>query len=160
MNAGALQLGYDCAGQSTIGAKLALFVGKNLVVILRDNKPDIPFPSHWDFPGGGWEPGESPLGCALRETKEELGLLVSPSAVTYGRRYDNSGGASWFFAAHLPEEAEADIRFGDEGQCWKFMTPEDYLDHERAIPNFQKRLRMYLQFLTLNGSPTQKAPRA
>ncbi|WP_366141375.1 hypothetical protein [uncultured Shimia sp.] len=35
------------------GAKLALFVRSRLVTILRDDKPDIPWPAHWDLPGGG-----------------------------------------------------------------------------------------------------------
>ena len=45
---------------SFIGAKLALFIGADLLTILRDDRPDIPFPGHWDFPGGGREGGESP----------------------------------------------------------------------------------------------------
>ena len=52
------------------GAKLALFLGKDLVVILRDDKPDIPYPAHWDLPGGGREGAETPEACALRETYE------------------------------------------------------------------------------------------
>ena len=34
------------------GAKLALFVGDKLAVILRGDKPNIPSPNHWDMPGG------------------------------------------------------------------------------------------------------------
>ena len=31
---------------------------------------------HWDLPKGGPAPGESPLAAALRETREETGLLL------------------------------------------------------------------------------------
>lgn len=34
------------------------------------------------LPGGKWEPGESPLGCAVREVREELGVVLAPEAVT------------------------------------------------------------------------------
>lgn len=34
------------------GVKIALLVGKNILVILRDNKPDIPWPNMWELPGG------------------------------------------------------------------------------------------------------------
>ena len=34
------------------GAKLALFLGPDLLVILRDDRPDIPWPGRWDLPGG------------------------------------------------------------------------------------------------------------
>lgn len=31
--------------------------------------------SHWDIPKGGMDPGETPLETALRETREESGLI-------------------------------------------------------------------------------------
>lgn len=31
--------------------------------------------SHWDIPKGGMDPGETPLDTALRETREESGLV-------------------------------------------------------------------------------------
>lgn len=33
---------------------------------------------HWDLPKGLIDPGETPLTCALRETREEFGLSFSP----------------------------------------------------------------------------------
>jgi 8-oxo-dGTP diphosphatase len=45
-----------------------------LVVYLRDNKPDIPFPNHWDFFGGHLEAGETPEQALVREVKEEIGV--------------------------------------------------------------------------------------
>lgn len=58
------------------GAKLALYLGPQLAVILRDATPGLGFADHWDLPGGGREGRERPLDCALRECKEELGLQV------------------------------------------------------------------------------------
>ena len=45
-----------------VGAKLALFLGEELLVIRRDDRPDIPWPDFLDFPGGGREGDE---GCAV-----------------------------------------------------------------------------------------------
>ncbi len=39
---------------------------------LRDNKPGIPFPQHWDLIGGHVEEGETPEEALLREVREEL----------------------------------------------------------------------------------------
>jgi 8-oxo-dGTP diphosphatase len=50
------------------GAKLALFGGDQLAIILRDDDPDMVSPNHLHFPGGGREGDEAPLACALRET--------------------------------------------------------------------------------------------
>lgn len=35
------------------GVKAALLVEQSILVILRDNKPDIPWPNKWELPGGG-----------------------------------------------------------------------------------------------------------
>ena len=37
---------------------------------------------HWDIPKGSAEPGEPPLGAALRETREECGLDFSDQRLT------------------------------------------------------------------------------
>lgn len=47
-----------------------------LLIYLRDDKPDIPFPNHWDFFGGHVEEGEKPEQALVREVKEELGFAL------------------------------------------------------------------------------------
>ncbi len=37
--------------------------------------------SHWDIPKGGIEPGETPRETALRETREEAGLIFEPAEI-------------------------------------------------------------------------------
>lgn len=44
------------------------------LLYLRDNKPDIPFPDHWDLIGGHVEEGETPEEALVREVKEELDI--------------------------------------------------------------------------------------
>ncbi len=126
------------------GAKLALFIGTRLAVIRRDDIQGIPWPDYLDFPGGGREGAESALECALRETREELNVLVPPEAVVWGKRFDEDSGAKWFFAGHLPDSAEHLIRLGNEGQFWQLMSPQVFIAHPKAVPQFQERLAMYL----------------
>ena len=126
------------------GAKLALYLGEKLAVILRDDTPGLPFADHWDLPGGGREGAETPLACALRECREELGIVVPEDAVIWQGSFDEAGRIKWFFVARLPAEAEHQIVFGDEGQRWRLMTQDEFLTHPRAVPAFQDRLRVYL----------------
>ena len=59
---------------------------RRLVVYLRDDKTDIPFPNHWDFFGGHIEAGESPEQALAREVKEELGIQLT--GWQFVRRYE------------------------------------------------------------------------
>lgn len=141
------------------GAKLALFLGPDLVVIQRDDKPDIPYPGHWDLPGGGREGHETPETCALRETREEIGLILRPADLVWSTSYTRPRGTVWFFAAHLPAARQADIRFGGEGQGWRMMAPTDYVDHPLAVPHFTVQLRRYMGLDEFH-SPSERPPAA
>lgn len=60
-------------GQGRPSAVLALLAGDQLVLEVRA-KTLRHQPGEICLPGGGLEPGEAPVPCALRETREELGI--------------------------------------------------------------------------------------
>ncbi|MFQ6546700.1 NUDIX domain-containing protein [Aestuariibius sp. 2305UL40-4] len=128
------------------GAKVAVFVGAHLVVMLRDDRDDIPFPAMWDFPGGGREGDETPEETAIRETREETALVLEPQDLVGKADYRTSkGNRLFFFAAHLEPDRAAGMRLGDEGQRLELMSVEDYLDHPEAIGFMKRELRRYLR---------------
>ncbi len=55
-----------------------IFINKReqILLFLRDNKPDLPYPNMWDVPGGHVEANESPEKCIIREMKEEMDLDI------------------------------------------------------------------------------------
>lgn len=130
-----------------LGTKIAVFLGDKLVVILRDDFSHIPFPNHWDFPGGGREGNESPLETGLRETKEELALTLTQKDIVWSRAYTSQTApktVTWFFVAKIDAALEKQIRLGDEGQCWTMMSVSEYLTHPKRIPHFADRLGDFL----------------
>jgi len=56
------------------------------LLYLRDNKPTIPFPDHWDLIGGHVEEGETPEQALVREVKEELDIELHE--YTFYRKYE------------------------------------------------------------------------
>ncbi|MGJ8597862.1 NUDIX hydrolase [Sulfitobacter sp.] len=132
------------AGAPFGGAKLALYLGDQLAVLLRDAKPDLIFADHWDLPGGGREGHETPQECALRECREELGLLVPEAAIVWGRTFREGAEVKWFFVAQMTAATIKDIVFGDEGQAWRMMDESEFVQHSKAVPAFQDRLAIWI----------------
>lgn len=113
---------------------------------LRDDYDWIPFPAHWDLPGGGAEPDETPLECALRELDEEFGLRL-PTGRLIGHCFpgwNEPARLSWLFAGAITAAEIAAIRFGDEGQEWRMMALGEFLAHPRAVPHLRQRAAQVL----------------
>nr|WP_281352176.1 NUDIX hydrolase [Paracoccus aestuariivivens] len=113
---------------------------------MRDDYDSIPFPAHWDLPGGGAEPDENPVECALRELHEEFGLRLTTDRLS-GRVYPSvtpPGFDSWLFSGRITEAEIAAIRFGDEGQEWQMMPIALFVAHPRAVPHFRSRVAQVL----------------
>ena len=81
-----------------------------LLVYLRDDKPYIPFPNHWDFIGGHVEEGETPEEALVREVKEEIGVdlrqwaLFKRYVCTEGDAYPNIKYLYWAKIDKIAEE--------------------------------------------------------
>jgi len=99
------------------GVKAALLVEQSILVILRDNKPDIPWPNTWELPGGGREGNESPFECAAREVYEELGIHLTEDCMLWSKVYPSmlfADKQSVFLVGKLAQEQFDSIVFGDE----------------------------------------------
>jgi 8-oxo-dGTP diphosphatase len=56
-----------------------------ILMLLRDDRPDISYPNHWSLAGGRVERGESPEKAAHRELLEEIGVDLD---LSLWKRYD------------------------------------------------------------------------
>lgn len=68
----------------------------------------------WTFPAGEAEPGESPADTAIRETKEETGLIITVSH-TIGERQHPATGRHMIYLAARPYQGTA-VHVGDEAE--------------------------------------------
>ena len=130
------------------GCKIALFCGDRILTILRDDKTTIPWPNMWELPGGGREGDESPFECAAREVYEELGIHLTEDCLLWSKIYPSmlyEGRQSIFMVGKLSQNQFDSIIFGDEGQAYKLMNIEEFLDSKQAVPQLQGRLREYLE---------------
>lgn len=65
-------------GQHRETARVLLIDSKNRVFLLKTHfDPEVGLPPRWITPGGGIDPGETPVEAAIRELFEETGLKVS-----------------------------------------------------------------------------------
>ena len=127
------------------GAKLAILSGERIVVILRDDIPTIPWPGHWDLPGGGREPGETPEETVLRETEEEIGVRFQREDLIWRAKSPSPPNHVWFFVTEQLAFDPNVITFGNEGQKWAFEPIDWYLGHPKNIPSQTARLAEYLK---------------
>lgn len=129
------------------GVKAALLVEQSILVILRDDKPDIPWPNMWELPGGGREGQETLLECLQREVWEELGLTLKEGSIIWSKIYPSmldKDRSAVFVVSQISQEQYREIRFGDEGKAFKLMPVEDFIKVEGVIPQLQERFKDYL----------------
>ena len=131
-----------------IGVEATLLMDDKLLLIQRDNKPGLRFAGLWDFPGGGRENDKSPFECATREVREELNIKLYPGAVVWQKTYpamNNPTLHAYFMVIKLSGNDVTSIKFGNEGQGWKFMSIDDFMQSDEVVAPLKGRLSDYLK---------------
>jgi len=111
------------------GASIIFYnTAHQVLLLLRDDLPSIPFPGMWDLPGGHIEIGETPKECIVREMLEEI--EVDASGCTLFRVYEFSNRTEHIFT----EQAELDLQqiVLHEGQKVLWFSQEETESTELA----------------------------
>jgi len=112
------------------------------IVILNDRAElllcHVTGQDHWDLPKGGAHAGESPLQAALRETREETGLLIAAAGLLDLGRLDYRPKKDLHLFATLmprfdPVTLRCDSHFSHHatGQRWPEMDGYGWFAFER-----------------------------
>ncbi|ACF45967.1 MAG: NUDIX hydrolase [Prosthecochloris sp.] len=104
------------------GASILFFnESRQVLLLLRDDIPSIPFPGMWDLPGGHIENSESPQCCIQREMLEEM-LLETGQCDLFGI-YDFSDRIEYVFSKKIFfNPSDVDLQ---EGQRIRLFSEEE-----------------------------------
>jgi len=117
--------------------------GDSVLLLKRSNESDNP--ETWCLPGGGAKKGETKIGTAIRETKEETGLDSIP-----GRRFEalvNKDGRKTFTTFLYSVQKQFDVeKLSDEHSDWKWVS-FDEMKNTELHPKFKDALPRYLSVI-------------
>ncbi len=113
-----------------MGKKSVAIILKNskneLLLQLRDEKPEIVYLGYWGFIGGGVEDGETELQAIKREIKEEIDCDIGPTK-ELGKFYlKKEDIIVTIFLSRIDKKIE-EIKL-TEGQAIRFFDLEDIFD--------------------------------
>ena len=118
----------------TIVTLIGLINSENYVLI-SNRKNRSQFSGFWEFPGGKVEKQESLIDALLRETKEELGLLLNSSCVApLSFSIDTSEKKETLLLLFICRKWNGQPR-GMEGQELKWVKPLDLSQYKMPPAN-------------------------
>jgi 8-oxo-dGTP diphosphatase len=102
----------------------AVLLRPNGDVLLAQRPPGKPYAGYWEFPGGKFEPGETPRAALDRELQEELGITVCRAS-------------PWLLQDFVYPHAHVELHFfrvyewdgelvGHDGQAFAWQQPGRY----------------------------------
>lgn len=104
---------------------------KEILLLLRDNKPTIPYPNTWALIGGHLENRETPLEALKRETKEEINYNIKNS-IFIGTIDDKAGNLVYIYKSKIDKKIK-ELKL-TEGQKIDFFNFEDSLNLDIPWP--------------------------
>ena len=102
------------------GSVALIIHDQKILLLLRDNNPNISDPNAWQLPGGQTEEGESPLETVRRELEEEISMVPDDL-----RCLGKTASEIFVYVSFLKDTEVEHIKLGNEGQELKFFSLQD-----------------------------------
>ncbi|MDB5169194.1 MAG: GDP-mannose mannosyl hydrolase [Candidatus Saccharibacteria bacterium] len=117
-------------------AKTVLVNDRNEILLLRRSPTDVVRPGTADFPGGSVDPGEDIMEAAVREIKEESGLIIERDAIklAYAKTSPPSTDGTilirLLFIAKSPPNPEVQLSYEHDKYWWHPLSETmEEMDH-------------------------------
>ena len=112
-----------------LGASIIFINDKvEILLFLRDDKPDLPYRNMWDVPGGHVEDNETSEECIVREMKEEMNLDLKDFQLLCQTEFDDRIEYTYWKKENL-NISEIDLI---EGQRLKWFTHQEAIQTKLA----------------------------
>ena len=123
-----------------VNSAFAIICWKNKILLfLRDDFREIPYPNHWTLPGGGVDNGEDQKEAMERELEEEVSYI--PRNLKLFKKIKKSAGRdTYLYYAFVDKKEAKRFKLGRmEGQKIGFFTLEE-MEKISLVPRLRERL--------------------
>jgi 8-oxo-dGTP diphosphatase len=103
------------------------------ILFLRRADDDYWMKSHWGYPGGMIDEGETPIQAAIRETYEEAGLVVSD--IKFVTELSSNGTKLYIFKGTTENE---NVKISHEHSEYKWISIEEINNLDKKTPNIER----------------------
>lgn len=105
---------------------------RNHILILKRSPRKKYSPDLWEFVGGFLREGEATEDCAVRETREEMGL--KGQVVKRGRVFETGDRwSNWIVIPHLMRVRSTDVRLSHEHTEYRWILPKEIAKFECVV---------------------------
>jgi 8-oxo-dGTP pyrophosphatase MutT (NUDIX family)/heme-degrading monooxygenase HmoA len=116
----------EMAEPLVVGAvSVFVFRGDRLLALRRSTRSDAA-PGAWDAVSGRIQDREHPHDAAIRETREETGLAVTPDETPIVAYSARRAAAPMLVVAYRAESTGGDVTISAEHEEWAWMTVEEF----------------------------------
>jgi len=127
--------------------KTLIYNKKNQLLVVYRSETHPYYPHQIDFPGGIVEPGEDLIDAAVREAYEEIGIKLSPKAVTIVARPTSPQMKQYYVATAAFDDSQG-ITLSWEHERFAWLTREEVLKQiatAKGADPFLEEVRAYIQ---------------
>lgn len=95
---------FETLEQRVSSAGIALYDSRGMVLVVKAN-----YKRYWSFPGGIIDEGETPRQAAIRETGEEVGIVISDTSLHFSMVVNRVSSIAQTYQFIFDQEVESSL---------------------------------------------------